>query len=189
MESVFQIIDEDEALLVVNKRKPFLSQRADRGSKEGFYEFVARTVRLELFPVHRLDREVLGLMLFAKSKKMATLLSNQFRKRGVKKGYEAFVTGRVPAESGALIHYLKKNHRTNYVTVFPRPAPGAKHAELIYKVMERTGNHTRLFIRLITGRSHQIRAQLAKEGFSIVGDTRYGEIGCFKGEGNREKTP
>jgi 23S rRNA pseudouridine1911/1915/1917 synthase len=112
-------------------------------------------------------------MIFGKTRESADALSLQFREREVAKGYEATVQGRVNHDSGTLIHYLKKNSKTNYVTVFPRPTDGAKRAELSYRVLERMEKTTRLSIELKTGRSHQIRAQLAKMGHPIVGDVKY----------------
>ncbi len=171
---IFRIVFEDPAILVVEKCAPFLSQKADRGSSEGLYEFISRTTGTFLIPVHRLDREVLGLMIFAKTKEAAESLSNQFRDRTVSKRYEALVRGNVHKDEDRLEHYLRKNEKTNYVTVFPRETPGAKRAVLSYRVVERLEGVTRLSVELETGRSHQIRAQLAKIGHPIIGDTKYG---------------
>lgn len=170
---IFKIVFEDSAILVIEKLRPFLSQRADEGDGEGLYEFVSRAVSKPIFPVHRLDRDVLGLMIFGKTKKAAEHLSRQFKERTVRKGYLTEVHGRVREESGTLIHYLRKNAKTNYVTVFPRPTEGAKRAELSYRVIRRGEETTQLLVELKTGRSHQIRVQLAKVGHPIVGDVKY----------------
>ncbi|MDB5037249.1 MAG: pseudouridine synthase [Bacteriovoracaceae bacterium] len=170
---IFRIVFEDSCLLVVEKLKPFLSQKADEGEGEGLYEFISRAKGEPLFPVHRLDRDVLGLIIFGKTKKAAEHLSEQFKNRIVEKGYEAKVWGRVREDSATLIHYLKKNPKTNYVTVYPRPTEGAKKAELVYTVIERGPSWSRLAIELKTGRSHQIRVQLAKIGHPIIGDAKY----------------
>lgn len=174
---IFKIVFEDSALLVVEKLRPFLSQKADESQGEGLFEFISRAIGCKLYPVHRLDRDVLGLMIFGKTRRAAEHLSNQFKARTIKKGYEAVVHGRMPADSGTLVHYLKKNDRTNYVTVFPRPTEGAKRAELVFHVRERREKITKVFIELKTGRSHQIRVQLAKMGHPIVGDSKYGKKG------------
>ena len=177
---VFRVDFEDESVLVVEKLVPFLSQRADRGDKEGLFEFISRHKNIDIFPVHRLDRDVLGLMIFGKTRKAADDLSRQFRDREVKKVYEAQVHGAVSKDQETLIHYLTKNSKTNYVTVYPRPTPGAKKAELEYKVLDRSEKTTRIMVNLKTGRSHQIRVQLAKIGHPIVGDAKY--MKRFKGE-------
>jgi 23S rRNA pseudouridine1911/1915/1917 synthase len=161
--------------LLIEKLKPFLSQRSSASDREDFHEFIARQLNEPLWPVHRLDREVLGLMVFARSKSFCEELSHQFRDRRVKKSYSAWVHGRPLKSRDRLQHYLKKNEKTNYTSVFPRPTPGAKEAILSYEVMEEVQGLARLRVDLETGRSHQIRAQLAKISCPILGDTRYGK--------------
>ncbi len=173
---IYRVVFEDNQLLVIEKLRPFLSQRGEEGSQEALFEFIARTKKISVYPVHRLDREVLGLMVFGKTPESADALSNQFRDRTIEKHYEATVKGRVSKDEDHLVHYLKKNSKNNHVTVYPRPTEGAKVAELEYKVLERMEGITRLKIILKTGRSHQIRVQLHKIGHPIVGDLRYGSI-------------
>ncbi|PIR22577.1 MAG: RNA pseudouridine synthase [Deltaproteobacteria bacterium CG11_big_fil_rev_8_21_14_0_20_45_16] len=173
-EAIFKIIHQDTDILVIQKLASFLSQRGDQGSKEGLDEFLARVLKMKVYPVHRLDREVLGLMIFALNPKSAESLSQQFKLRKVEKLYWARVKGRLKEKNAHLVHYLKKNLRKNYVTVFPRETEGAKRAELTYEVLSESDHSSILQIRLGTGRSHQIRAQLAKIGHPIVGDGRYG---------------
>lgn len=171
--AIFEPIFQDQDILLIEKKKAFISQRGDQGEKEGLYEFISRHLGFELFPVHRLDREVLGLMIFGRNRKSAEALSEQFRMRLVRKSYSCWVYGRPPKESDRLVHYLKKNPKTNYTTVFPRPTEGAKQAVLSYFVDQYAQKSTRLEVHLETGRSHQIRAQLSKIGCPILGDTRY----------------
>lgn len=171
---IFRIVFEDKDIMVVEKLRPFLSQRGELGDQEGLFEFIARTTGQPILPVHRLDKDVLGLMIFAKNKKSAEALSEQFKLRSVEKNYEAKVGGRVFNDQGTLIHYLKKNPKTNYVTVFTSPTEGAKRAELDYRVLERGDGWTKLQIKLKTGRTHQIRVQLKKMGHPIIGDSKYG---------------
>lgn len=189
MESqIFRIVFEDPELLVIEKQRPFLSQRGDQGSKEGLDEFLSRTLGKKIFGVHRLDREVLGLMIYGKTPKAAEHLSNQFKVREVQKLYAATVQGSVHKDQERLIHYLRKNPKTNHVTVFPRETEGAKRAELMYFVTSREGKTTNLIVRLETGRTHQIRAQLAKLGHPIVGDQRYGRAQSEDQEGIQLKS-
>jgi len=172
---IFKIVFEDADLLVIEKLAAFNSQRADRGEKEGLNDFIERALQRKVFPVHRLDREVLGLMIFALNRSAGEDLSKQFKERQVIKVYQAEVWGRVAEEKKTLVHFLKKNEKTNYVTVFPRETPGAKRAELSYHRVGCGAETTDLLVHLKTGRPHQIRAQLAKMGHPIVGDTRYGK--------------
>ncbi len=185
MESqIFRIVFQDSDLLVIEKLKPFLSQRADSGEREGLNEFISRALKIPLFPVHRLDREVLGLMIYSKTLEGADHLSQQFRDRSVQKIYWARVKGVVRQDSQTLVHYLKKNPKNNRVTVFPRETPGAKRAELVYRVKERGDGMSEVFVLLKTGRPHQIRAQLSKIGHPILGDTRYGGVSDSVDESN-----
>jgi 23S rRNA pseudouridine1911/1915/1917 synthase len=173
-DSIFRVVHDDSEILVVEKRKAFNSQRSDEGDREGFYEFVGRSLGYKLLPVHRLDREVLGLMIFAKTAAAAKSLSDQFREREVSKIYLAWVHFKVNPPEQHLVHYLSKNQKKNFVTVYPNPTEGAKKAELKLRALELSNEKSLVEVELLTGRSHQIRAQLAKVGHPIIGDTRYG---------------
>lgn len=123
--------------------------------------------------VHRLDRNVSGAILFARTSKAAGRLSKQFRERTVQKYYRAAVEGTLKNKQGTLTHYLRKE-KSLKSTVFPRPAPGAKKSELVYKVAESSKTASILEIELKTGRFHQIRAQLSFLGHPVIGDVKYG---------------
>jgi len=124
--------------------------------------------------VHRLDRPVGGVMVFAKTSKAASRLSDAVRTRSLDKRYLAVVRGQLTARDGRLTDTLLKNNRTNTVTIVPPGTPGAKDAVLDYQVLEsRQGLHL-LLVHLHTGRPHQIRVQLAGAGAPLYGDQKYG---------------
>ena len=124
--------------------------------------------------VHRLDRPVSGCVVYARTSKALTRLSELFRTRDVKKSYWAIVTDRPPAEEGSLQNYLKKNEKQNKSYVYEKEVKGSKSAELSYKILSRSERYYLLEIDLLTGRHHQIRCQLSKIGSPIKGDLKYG---------------
>lgn len=123
--------------------------------------------------VHRLDRPVSGVVVFGRTSKGASRLSEQLRQKTTQKIYRALVEGTPQPERASLTHYLRKG-KSLKATVFPRPTPDAKEAHLDYEVIASSGTTSQLDIHLHTGRFHQIRAQLAFIGHPIVGDKKYG---------------
>ncbi len=124
--------------------------------------------------LHRLDRPVQGIILFAKTSKGAARLSEQFRKHEVKKIYEAIVIGKPKELKATLVHYLKKDSQKNKTAVSEKRSIGAQEAVLHYRVEKSNAKYSLLKITLETGRPHQIRAQLAAIGCPILGDVKYG---------------
>ena len=124
--------------------------------------------------VHRLDRPTGGVMVFAKTSKAAARLSESIKENELKKNYLAIVLGTLKEKKQKLVNYLKKNEKTNTVTVVGQAVSGAKYAELDYTVISEQKNTSLLKINLVTGRSHQIRAQLSHLGNPIVNDVKYG---------------
>lgn len=127
--------------------------------------------------VHRLDRPVAGVMVFARTSKAASRLSQQLRARTVTKVYRALVSGRPAADEGLLVHHVELRPEGRAV-LHDAPAPDRKEARLRYRVL-RAGSSSLLEIRLETGRKHQIRMQLSRLGHPIVGDARYGSTVPF----------
>ncbi|WHZ32753.1 RNA pseudouridine synthase [Desemzia incerta] len=124
--------------------------------------------------VHRLDRPVGGAMVFAKTSKAASRLSDMFRRRVVERSYLSVVHGVPKQKKGQLVHYLHKDKRENKVFVDPKH-PKAKKAVLDYEVLESRNNFSLLAVKLHTGRPHQIRVQLSSIGHPIFGDQKYGQ--------------
>ena len=124
--------------------------------------------------VHRLDRPVSGLVVFARTSKALSRLNEMFRNGEVHKTYWA-ITKNMPAiEEGRLEHWLVRNEKQNKSYAYAKEKPGAKKAVLEYKMIGRTDNYSLLEVRLLTGRHHQIRCQLAAMGYPIKGDLKYG---------------
>ena len=130
--------------------------------------------------VHRLDRPVGGVVLFARTSKAASRLSEQFRSGRVEKVYEALVEGRVALREGLLEDRLVKDHKKNVVRCSSAANPRARESQLSYRRLRTAPSTTLLEIRPMTGRSHQIRVQLASAGHPIVGDRKYGSKRPFE---------
>ena len=124
--------------------------------------------------MHRLDRPVSGIVLFAKTSKGASRLSEQFRNHTIAKIYHAEVLGIPKKEKSTLVNYLIKNEDKNKVAVYDQDVSGSQRAELDYEVIKKDGANSILKIVLKTGRPHQIRSQLAHIGCPIKGDLKYG---------------
>ncbi len=131
-----------------------------------------------VFTLHRLDKNVGGVMVYARSKKTAAALSKAIQEGVMVKEYLAMVHG-TPPESGVLEDLLFKDSRKNKVFVVKRQRAGVKKAKLEYKRLTE-GEESLVHIRLYTGRSHQIRVQFASRGFPLVGDHKYGSKSQLK---------
>lgn len=182
MKVAIPILFEDNHLLVVEKPPNILSQEDHTGDldmltllKEDLKERYNKPGNVYLGLVHRLDRPVGGVMVFAKTSKSAGRLSDQIRKREFKKTYMAVVHGRPIKEKDTLVHYLLKDSRSNTVSVVKKDREGAKEAILEYEVVATVENYSLVKINLHTGRPHQIRVQFATIGNPLYGDQRYGK--------------
>jgi len=176
-----RVLYEDNHLLVVAKPAGLLSQ-GDRTGDTTVLDLAAEYLRrryhkpgkVYLGLVHRLDRPVSGVLVLARTSKAARRITAQIKSRSVEKRYSVVVEGRLREAAGRLEHYLVKRGEARRVGVFGQPVPNGRRAELEYEVIETCPTATLLDVRLLTGRSHQIRAQLAAIGHPILRDRRYG---------------
>lgn len=184
-----KILYEDNHIIVVEK-PPNVPSQADKTTDEDMLTIIKKYIKekynkpgnVYLGLVHRLDRPVGGVMVFAKTSKAASRLSEQVRNKTFKKEYLAIVDGKLDVKSGTLEDYLVKNERNNLSKVTNKETKNAKYAKLDYEVLKYSKeiNLSVLRILLHTGRHHQIRVQLANMGHSICGDQKYGTRGRGK---------
>ncbi len=178
---MLKVLYEDNHLIAVFKPAGMLVQGDETGDKclmDEVKEYIKvkynKPGQVFLGLIHRLDRPVSGVVLFAKTSKGASRLSDQIRGHKVLKVYQALVEGELVNEYETLVNWLKKDEKINKSEVFDYEEPGSLFAELDYKVLKTNGKNSLLEIILKTGRPHQIRAQLAYIGHPIVGDLKYG---------------
>lgn len=176
------IIHEDNHLLIVEKPVNIPVQGDQSGDtdlltllKKDLKERYQKPGNVFLGLLHRLDRPVGGVMVFAKTSKAASRMSDLIRRRSLDKIYLAVTRGLPKKQSTRLTDYLVKDHRKNMVSVAGPNHPDAKKAELTYEVMGQKDGLSLLRIQLHTGRPHQIRVQLANEGYPLYGDQKYGQ--------------
>lgn len=181
---MLDVIYEDNHLIVVNKPAGLLTQPTDEEqdsletqTKAWIKEKYQKPGNVFLGVVHRLDRPVSGLVVFAKTSKALSRLNESVRGKHVQKIYRALVEGKPSKNSDTLEHYLRHDDFRAYVST--KQDPEAKLARLHYEVLEEKGDCSLLQIELETGRYHQIRAQLAAMGYPIVGDSKYGSKKIF----------
>ena len=181
-----EVLFEDNHLLVVNKPAmlPTMGVAESAPSllkvaKEYIREKYNKPGNVYLGIVSRLDTPVTGVTLIARTSKAAARLSEAFRERRVKKFYWGVVEGMLPEVSGTLEHFLRKDERHRKMHVTHATCPDAQWAVLHYRVLKHDLRRTLLEIDLETGRKHQIRVQLSKLGFPILGDQKYGSPSKF----------
>ena len=180
MENI-QVIYEDNHLIAVNKPAGWLVQGDETGDQP-LSDWVKKYIKVRygkpgavyLGVIHRIDRPVSGVVIFARTSKALERMNRLFQERKIKKTYLAVVEERPKELEGRLIHYLEKDSSRNRVHVYKQQKGKSKKSELTYKLIAGLGDHHLLEVNPITGRSHQIRGQLARIGCSIRGDVKYG---------------
>lgn len=176
-----QIVFEDNHLLIINKKTAQLVQ-GDKTGDASLLDLIKDFIKKRdqkpgnvfLGLVHRIDRPTSGLVIYAKTSKALTRLTQMVKNREIKKTYWAVVAKEMIPQSQRLVHYLHKNEKTNKSTVFIKPTENAKESILNYQIIKTLDNFQLLEVDLETGRHHQIRAQLSKIGVAIKGDLKYG---------------
>ena len=184
-----KVIYEDNHIIVVEKPVNIPSQADKTGNidlltiiKQYIKEKYQKPGNVYLGLVHRLDRPVGGVMVFAKTSKAASRLSNQVREKQFEKTYLTIVNGKMEQNTGTLEDYLYKDERNNKSKVVPEGTKNSKLAILDYEVLKYAPelDLSVLKIHLHTGRHHQIRVQLSSRNHSIYGDQKYGGRGHGK---------
>lgn len=176
-----KVLYEDNHIIVVNKDSGEIVQ-GDKTGDTPLSETVKEYIKVKynkpgnvfLGVVHRLDRPVSGVVVFARTSKALSRLNEMFRKGDVHKTYLALTAGRPPKTMDTLTGWLVRNEKQNKSYCYDHEVPGSKKAVLCYKEAGHTDNYTLLEVELKTGRHHQIRCQLASIGCPIKGDLKYG---------------
>lgn len=175
------ILYEDNHLIAVNKRPADIVQGDKTGDvtladkvKDYIRASHGKTGEVFVGIPHRLDRPTSGVVLFARTSKALSRLSEMFSTGAVAKTYWALVAEKPPAEAGTLVHWLTRNSEQNKSYAWDEKRPGAREARLAYRLLFSLERYHLLEIRLETGRHHQIRAQLHAVGCHIKGDLKYG---------------
>lgn len=176
-----QVLYEDNHIIIVYKQSGEIVQGDKTGDKplsetikEWIKEKYAKPGNVFLGVVHRLDRPVSGIVVFAKTSKALSRLNNMFRNGEVRKTYWAMVQTAPNMPEATLTNWLVRNEKQNKSYVYNNEMPNAKQAVLKYKTIGQTEHYTLLEVNLLTGRHHQIRCQLAAMGCPIKGDLKYG---------------
>lgn len=176
-----KVVYEDNHIIIVSKRSGEIVQGDKTGDKTLADEVKAYIKKKYAKPgnvflgiTHRLDRPVWGLVVFARTSKALARLNDMFREGYVNKTYWAICQNAPEVPEATLTHWLTRNERQNKSYAYDKEVPGAKKAVLHYRTIGKSERYTLIEVKLMTGRHHQIRCQLAKIGCPIKGDLKYG---------------
>ena len=176
-----EVVYEDNHIIIVNKQSGEIVQGDKTGDrplsdivKDYIKEKYQKPGAVFLGVVHRLDRPVSGLVVFARTSKALTRLNKMFAEGEVHKTYWALVKNAPQKTEDTLTHWLVRNEKQNKSSAYATEKPNAKKAILKYRLIGKSDNYSLLEVQLMTGRHHQIRCQLAAMGCPIKGDLKYG---------------
>lgn len=177
-----EVLYEDNHIIIVNKRSGEIVQ-GDKTGDEPLSETVKRWIKethakpgnVFLGVVHRLDRPVSGVVVFAKTSKALARLNEMMRNGEVHKTYWAITRNRPPKDEDMLTHYITTVERNNKSYASVQPKAGAKEAKLTYRLIASGERYHLLEVNLLTGRKHQIRVQLTSIGCPVKGDLKYSD--------------
>lgn len=184
------IVYEDNHIIILNKLPGQLSQ-GDKTGDGSLIDFIKDYIRQKynkqgnifLGVLHRLDRVSSGLIIYCKTSKALTKFNEILKSGQIKKTYLCITNGIDLQNSATLTHYLKRNPKSNTSVAHNNEVADSKKAVMEYEVLEKINKYSLLSVNLITGRHHQIRAQLKKIGATIKGDVKYGDVKALKGGG------
>lgn len=178
-ESDFSVVYEDDNILIADKKAGLLCMdstgKTRRTLIDGVNAYLAEKREKPAYMVHRIDFHTSGLMVIAKTKESKTVLDTLIKNRQIHKTYLCVVLGSMEKKSGTLTHYLFKDAKQNRVFLSEEAKKGAKTAVMSYRVKAEKNGLSLVECDLLTGRTHQIRSQLAHIGHPILGDDKYGK--------------
>jgi 23S rRNA pseudouridine1911/1915/1917 synthase len=166
MRKPFEIIFKDEYIIVLNKIAKLLVHPSPKKEKYTLTSLLEKEIGKKAYPCHRLDRETTGLIIYAKTKKVQKAISMQFKKLNIKKGYIAFIKGKLNKEKGGLEGYVLHKEGERY-------GQKPKKARTFYKVLNRFDGFSIVKLEPLSGRTNQLRIQLARIGHPILGERKY----------------
>ncbi len=189
------IVYEDENIMLVDKEPGLVVHEDETGDRDTLIARIQRYLyeKKEYDPeaensfapalCNRIDRNTGGIVIAAKNAASLRVMNELIKERLIDKYYLCVVHGNVAAKTGSLKNFLLKDESKNIVRVFDAPRPGAKTALLKYKMLDRNDRFSLIEVELLTGRTHQIRAQFSHIGHPLLGDTKYGTAKQNKGTG------
>lgn len=169
------ILAENDSVILCEKPAGILSQPSPN-RKESMLSLLEEQCRCAVYPIHRLDREVGGTMVFAKTASAAAVLSAAVQQRTLAKEYLAIVQGRPETPEGVFTDLLFKDSARGKTFVVTRMRKGVKEASLSYRLLAERNGRSLVLVRLHTGRTHQIRVQFSSRGMPLLGDRKYGGL-------------